>query len=233
MDETDGLLVSCGRFIKISSITEMIEPTIQGVPEVSEAHRFERVTIWGEANGLLPSRDRFVKISNVAQAPEPTYPRLLRGDHRSPKKLKSNSTSSSENSTNGCKLYPVVEFNTISHLTSETDGALLTRDRLIKINNVASSEGFSEIIEICRRARVAIWDETDGLLLSRDRFIDISNIAQVPKTKRERVPQVTETPWLAGVTIWGETDDQPESRNYFINISNVAQTLETTFEGDT
>ena len=39
--------------------------------------------------------------------------------HQNPKKLKSNSTSSSENSTNGCKLYLVVEINTIIHLTRE------------------------------------------------------------------------------------------------------------------
>ena len=34
----------------------------------------------------------------------------------------------------------------------------------------------SDVIEICRLVRVAIWGDTNGLLLGRDRFVEIGNV---------------------------------------------------------
>jgi hypothetical protein len=79
--ETDGLLLSRDRFIKIAKVAETLKPTLEGVSEVIETSRLVRVTIWGETDGLLLSRDRFIKIARSPRRSNrrrKEFPRLLR-----------------------------------------------------------------------------------------------------------------------------------------------------------
>ena len=60
--ETDSLLLSCDRFIKIDKIAEALKPKKEGDSKVIEMCRLVGVTIWSERDGLLLSRDPLIKI---------------------------------------------------------------------------------------------------------------------------------------------------------------------------
>jgi len=70
--EAYGLLLSHGRFVKISNVTQKLESTLERVSKVSKMSRLIRVIVWGDMDGSVLSRDRFIEISNVAQMLEPT-----------------------------------------------------------------------------------------------------------------------------------------------------------------